>query len=227
MRRILITALLAALTLGGQAHATPFPFKHLKRILFPFRSNFLRQAKSAPCRIGFAVCPAVPVFSLLETTKLHEPVTALDPSQLVTLQTRAEWGGPFAHRWLEVESSSGPVTIGYGPATIPFIDAGQISLGDAYGNVERISGIPLYPMLAPPPANYHYARKPQEGHPVGEPVTITVAQADTLIAHMQHKKFVGPYIPIFHDCRTFVCSVKASAAGKSQLPCYLLFKGYW
>jgi hypothetical protein len=40
-------------------------------------------------------------------------------------------------------------------------------------------------------------------------------------------KFIFPYIPIFHDCRTFVCAVQSSVRGKSTLPCYLLFKGYW
>ncbi len=43
----------------------------------------------------------------------------------------------------------------------------------------------------------------------------------------RHRKFIFPYIPIFHDCRTFVCAVQSSARGKSTLPCYLLFKGYW
>ena len=39
--------------------------------------------------------------------------------------------------------------------------------------------------------------------------------------------FIELYVPIFHDCRTFACSVQAAAEGYSSLACYLLFKGYW
>jgi hypothetical protein len=143
------------------------------------------------------------------------------------LEQRTEHGGPFAHHWLELETSAGRITIGFGPATLPFIDAGQVSLQDQYGNVERISGMHPLPWLAMPPINYHYARAPGVGHPIGKPVPLNLGQSDALVRKLQHLKFVSPYVPIFHDCRTFACTVQASAQHRSTLPCYLLFKGYW
>ena len=150
-----------------------------------------------------------------------------NPNRVVSLQLRGSYGGPFAHHWLEVESSRGRVALGFGPATLPFIDAGQVSLQDTYGNIERISGMHPLLVLGLPPLNYRYAKAPGSGHVTGKPTPLTVAQADALIEKMRHRKFVGPYVPIFHDCRTFVCSVQASARGRSSLPCYVLFKGYW
>jgi len=135
--------------------------------------------------------------------------------------------GPFCHHWLEIDSSHGKVTLGYGPATVPFIDAGQIALRDEYGNSELINGMHPFPVLGLPPVRYHYAKPPGAGRPLGKPVPLTIAQADALIQKQLHHKFVVPYIPIFHDCRTYVCSVQANAKGKSSLPCYLLFRGYW
>jgi len=58
-------------------------------------------------------------------------------------------------------------------------------------------------------------------------LSLTIAQADALVEKQRHRKFIGPYVPIFHDCHTWVCTVEASVNGKSTLPCYLLFKGYW
>ena len=145
----------------------------------------------------------------------------------VIFELRALHGGPFAHHWLQVESSIGAVTLGFGPATVPFIDAGQISLQDRYGNIERISGMHPVPVLGLPPLSYRYAKTPGAGHPLGKPIPLTVAQADVLIQKIRRHKFVGPYVPIFHDCRTFACSVQAAAQGRSSLPCYLLFRGYW
>ena len=145
----------------------------------------------------------------------------------MSLELRALHRGPLAHHWLEVESSRGKVTLGFGPATLPFIDAGQISLQDRYGNIERISGMYPLPMLGLPPLNHRYAKAPGAGHPIGTPIQLTVAEADTLVQKVRDHKFIGPYVPIFHDCRTFACSVQAAARGRSSLPCYVLFKGYW
>ncbi len=143
------------------------------------------------------------------------------PSRVVNLYVRTLHGGPLAHHWMEVESSSGPVTIGFGPATLPFIDAGQISIWYAHGKVERRGAIRLIS------TGFNYAKPPGVGYPIGQPISLTVAQADALVEKERHRKFIFPYIPIFHDCRTFVCAVQASVRGKSTLPCYLLFKGYW
>lgn len=142
-------------------------------------------------------------------------------SRVVNMYVRTLHGGPLAHHWIELESSRGPVTLGFGPANVPFIDAGQISLWYADGEVERRGAIRLFS------TGFNYAKPPGEGHPVGEPIHLTLAQSDALVEKQRHRKFIFPYIPIFHDCRTFVCAVQSSVRGKSTLPCYLLFKGYW
>jgi hypothetical protein len=142
-------------------------------------------------------------------------------SRIVTMQLRTLHGGPFAHHWIQLEGSHGEVTIGYGPASIPFIDAGEVSVWDAQGNVERFSGIHILP------TNFNYSKPPGAGHAIGKPILLTVAQSDALIAKERRRHFFIPYIPIFHDCRTFACAAQASVQGKSSLPCYLLLKGYW
>lgn len=147
--------------------------------------------------------------------------TAGGSSRVVIMQLRTLHGGPFAHHWIQLESSHGEVTIGYGPASIPFIDAGEISVWDAQGNVERFSGIHVLP------TNFNYSKPPGSGYAIGKPIQLTVAQSDALIEKERHRRFFIPYIPIFHDCRTFTCAAEASVQGKSSLPCYLLFKGYW
>ena len=218
----------AARTSSTVAGATPRAVKLLRRLVAPFRSNPFLESRATPCNLGFARC-FLPDASL-EPTRTSESEPDLvhdDPSQVVTLELRALHRGPFAHHWLEVESSKGKVTVGFGPATLPFIDAGQISLQDRYGNIERISGMYPLPMLGLPPLNYRYAKAPGTGHAIGQPIQLTVTEADTLVQKVRDHKFVGPYVPIFHDCRTFACSVQAAAQGRSSLPCYLLFKGYW
>jgi hypothetical protein len=160
-------------------------------------------------------------------TEFEFKLAAEDSGRPVMLQLRADHGGTLGHQWLELESRGGGMTIGFGPATLPFIDSGEVSLQDRYGNIKWISGMHPLPWLALPPVKYHYARSPGEGHAVGKPIPLTGAQAEALIRKLQHLKFVGPYIPIFHDCHTFTCAVQASAQGHSTLPCYLLFKGQW
>ena len=217
LRHLHVLALLSVV-----AFAAPWPVRVLHRLMDPFRTNPFRQAGTTPCSLGFASCllPETP-------TTADLPVEAPDPDKVVTLQLRALHGGPFAHHWLEFDSSMGKVTLGYGPATLPFIDAGQISLQDTHGNVERISGMHPLPFLGLPPLNYRYAKAPGSGHPISKPISMTMAQADALVERATRTKYVGPYIPIFHDCRTYVCAVQAKIQGRSSLPCYLLFKGYW
>jgi hypothetical protein len=155
------------------------------------------------------------------------PELMQNPARIVSLELRSQHRGPFCHHWLQAESSIGSVTLGYGPATIPFIDAGQISLQDQNGNVERISGMYPIPFLGPPPLNYRYARAPGSGHTIGKSIELTLAQSDALIQQERKHGFVVPYIPLFHDCRTYTCKVLATAKRQSSLPCYVLFKGYW
>jgi hypothetical protein len=214
--------------LPGGAAATTGPAKLLRRLVAPFRSHPFLQTSAGPCSIGFAHCFVSPESTQPTNAEFDPREQAVeDPSRTVTMQLRSLRRGPFCHHWLEVETRHGLVTIGFGPATVPFIDAGQISLQDAHGNIERISGMHPIPLLGLPPANYHYAKPPGAGRPLGPPVRLTLAQADAVIERQRRRKFVSPYIPIFSDCRTFTCSVAAGARGRSSLPCYLLFKGYW
>ena len=211
------------------AGAAPWTAKLLHRMVAPLRSNPFLESRVTPCNLGIATCflPAASSPRPSSSSEFRLAPVIDNPSEVVTLQARALHRGPFAHHWLEVESSRGRVTLGFGPATLPFIDAGQISLQDRFGNIERISGMYPLPILGPPPLNYRYAKVPGSGHPIGKPIQLTVAQADALVERVRHHKFIGPYVPIFHDCRTFACSVQAAAQGRSSLPCYLLFKGYW
>ena len=203
--------------------------KVLHRLLAPLRSNPFRVHESQPCGLGFATCflPSNGNHSFFTSSAFDFPKPTQDVSRVVTLELRAKHRGPFSHRWLQIESSIGPVTLGYGPATLPFIDAGQVSLQDGHGNIERISGMYPIPVIGPPPLNYGYAKAPDSGYVVGETVQLTLAQSDALIQRERRRRFVGPYIPFFHDCRTYACRVLANAKGKSSLPCYFLFKGHW
>jgi hypothetical protein len=213
--------------LAAQESGIPrWPVRILKRLFVPFRSDPFSQSKMSRCGLGMATC-----FSSASTAPSRaefEPrFSDQKPVQPVILELRADHGGLLGHRWLELESEEGGMTIGFGPATLPFIDSGEVSLQDRYGNIKWISGMHPLPWLALPPIGYHYARGPGEGHPVGKPIQLTAAQSEALVQKMQHLKFVGPYVPIFHDCHTFTCAVEASAQGHSTLPCYLLFKGHW
>jgi hypothetical protein len=213
--------------LSGQEVAMHrWPVKILQRLLVPFRSNPFSQSSVSPCGPGFAACfsSASAVPSRKQSEFRFAPEDSYRP---VILELRTDHRGPMAHHWLELESAEGRMTIGFGPATLPFIDSGQVSLQDRYGNTKWISGMHPLPWLALPPIKYDYARNPGEGRIIGKPILLTTAQSEALTRKLQHLKFVGPYIPIFHDCRTFTCAVVASAQGHSTLPCYLLFKGYW
>jgi len=146
---------------------------------------------------------------------------------MVLVRTRADYWGPFSHRWLEMEAPSGTRTIGFGPAAIPFIDTGQIGIGDEYGNEQRISGTHVVPFLTLPARNLNYAREVGSGREVGKPFLVPRKRVDELIAREGRKKNVFMYIPLFNDCRTYVCKQKAKLQGKSGIWCHLLLKGYW
>jgi hypothetical protein len=75
--------------------------------------------------------------------------------------------------------------------------------------------------------SYKYARHPGTGIAIGAPIPITLGEADRLVETLQQKRRVAPYIPLFYDCRTFVCRVQEKARGRSGIRCHLLFKGYW
>ena len=224
-----MVVVLVSLGLPTIAPAAPWPIKLLHRLVAPFRSNAFLQDRATPCSLGFANCflPDPPAQPAPPISKPDSPLAIEDSNRITSLELRTSYRGPFAHHWLEFDTSSGKVALGFGPATVPFIDAGQISLQDTYGNVERISGMHPLLVLGLPPLNYRYAKAPGSGHTIGKSIPMTVDQADALLQKMRHRKFVGPYIPFFHDCRTFVCSVQAAEQGRSSLPCYVLFKGYW
>lgn len=222
-----LSSLVIFLVLPANTFAATGPGKVFRRILAPFRSDPFLETKTVRCSIGAADCGMPFPAAQLKPVKFAPAPAVEDPERVVTMQLRTLRRGPFCHHWLELESSHGTVTMGYGPATVPLIDAGEIGVRDQYGNYEVITGMHPVPMLALPPVNYHYAKAMGRGRPVGKPIHLTVAQADAVVQRELHHKFVIPYIPLFHDCRTYVCSVAAGAQGKSSLPCYLLFKGYW
>jgi hypothetical protein len=224
-------ALVGMLLCGVPIHAQTSSrgTKILHRLLAPLRSNPFRVEGSQPCGLGFATCflPPNSAPPVSARSAFDRPENIQESSRVVTLELRTQHRGPFCHHWLQTESSIGPVTLGYGPATIPFIDAGQISLQDGHGNIERISGMHPILIIGLPPLNYSYAKAPDSGHTIGRHIHLTLAQTDALIQKERRHRFVGPYIPFFHDCRTYTCTVLAAAKGESPLPCYLLFKGYW
>jgi hypothetical protein len=212
---------------SGQEVATHrWPVKVLQRLLAPFRSNPFSQSTVSLCELGLATCYSS-ASAVTSRTELEVKLAVEDSYRPALLEVRTDHGGPLAHHWLELDSPEGEITFGFGPATLPFLDSGQVSLQDRYGNTKWISGMHPLPWLALPPIKYNYAPSPGEGRIIGKPILLTMAQSEALTRRLQHLKLVGPYIPVFHDCRTFTCAMQASAQGRSTLPCYLLFKGYW
>jgi hypothetical protein len=123
------------------AAGTHWPVKVLKRLLAPCRSHAFLQTAASPCDIGLATCFA-PESLTPSPFKLEPKVAGEDLSRPAMLELHTGRGGPLAHHWLELEGVAGRMTIGFGPATLPFIDAGQVSLQDRYGNIKRISHAP-------------------------------------------------------------------------------------
>ncbi len=147
--------------------------------------------------------------------------TKEDSATLVPIAFRAGRGGFFAHHWIDVQTSTGHVTLGFGSALLPMFDRGQVTVQDAYGNVEHEffpRAMPLY---------LDFGRVPGTGRDIAPTVYVPVARADQIVEQQRHRRFIFPYIPLFHDCRTYMCAMRASIEGKSRLPCYLLLKGYW
>ncbi len=115
----------------------------------------------------------------------------------------------------------GAVTLGFGSALLPFIDRGQVTVEDAQGRVQHeyaLHALPFY---------LSFGRPPGMGKEIGEVVYVPVSRADQIVEQQRHRRFIFPYIPLFHDCRTYVCAMQATVEGKSKLPCYFLLKGYW
>jgi len=127
----------------------------------------------------------------------------------------------FSHQWLEIQTSHGPVTLGFGSALLPFIDRGQVTIQDARGRVQHEYALRMLPFYL------NFGRAPGMGTDIDEPVYVPLSRADQIVEQQRHRRFIFPYIPLLHDCRTYVCAMQATIEGKSKLPCYLLFKGYW
>ncbi len=232
IRTLLCLFLFAGGALAQDAESTsPSPNKKTawwRRIITPFRPSPSPDVSRKPCGLGFVSCFSEPLAAHTQSEFASIPSKdETNESRKVLLWKRTDGRGPLAHHWLEMETSIGVVTLGFGPATIPFIDSGQISLQDSHGNIERISGGHPIPPLTLPPVNYRYAKRPGEGKIDGEPIEITLQQANEIVRKNRSRKFIFPYIPIFNDCRTFVCKTQEKANGKSGILCHLLLKGYW
>ena len=165
----------------------------------PFADDFARESPSAPI-------------------SANSPES---PFGMARVAFRSSRGGLFAHHWVEVQTSKGSFTLGFGPAMIPFIDRGQITVEDRYGHIEW-----RY-LLHPFSLHWNFARAPGIGRNIARVAYLPISKADALVENQRHRHPILPYIPFFHDCRTYVCTVQASIQGKSRLPCYLLLKGYW
>ncbi len=146
--------------------------------------------------------------------------TSRTQTRLVPIAFRTGKGMIFPHRWLEIQTSSGAVTLGFGSALLPFIDRGQVTIEDAQGRVQHqyaLHALPFYLNVERPPG-------------IGKDIQVIYvpeARANEIVEQQRHRRFIFPYIPLFHDCRTYVCAMQATIEGKSKLPCYLLLKGYW
>ena len=178
------------------------------------------QHSPTPCP-GSGACfvsanPAAPERNSLEAMSL-----LANSSGLVPVQVRmSNVAGPLGHKWVQVGAGENAVTIGYGAANFPLGDSGQVVITDRHG-VDTVSRWHLFPFHLPP------SELPDRGHRVGKPIYVTVVQAQKLIVQQRRHRFVFPYIPLFHDCHTYVCELMATAEGKSALPCYLWFKGHF
>ena len=149
-------------------------------------------------------------------------VTSENASPLVPVELRAGHRAAFfSHRWLQIQTSRGPVTLGFGSALLPFIDRGQVTVQDAQGREEHEYPLHILPFYL------DFGRAPGMGREVGKALYISQARADQIVEEQRHRRIIFPYVPLFHDCRTYVCAMQATLEGKSKLPCYLLLKGYW
>jgi len=170
-------------------------------------------APSATCLV--AAVPKPEGYSL-ETVHLLANSDGLVPVQA----HMAHLAGPLSHKWVQFGTGQNAITFGYGAANIPLVDSGQVIVTYKHG-VELVSPWHILP------GHFTRAELPDRGRTIGPPVYITVAKAQKLIREQRRRRFVFPYIPLFHDCHTYVCSLMAQAEGKSSLPCYLWFKGHF
>jgi hypothetical protein len=191
-----------ALVLFWPAAAAPRKAKWWERVVAPLRPRVY------DIRAGARFAPALPP----------------QPGGDATLVRLGYGNGRFDHQWLELETSEGPVAVGFGPATFRFIDAGQVTIRDADGKGHWLSGLSVFPFLTLPQVAHDYAGKAGEGFAVRKPIRISREQADAIVRDLRSSRAIVPYIPLFYDCHTFACRVEAKAAGKSTLPCYLPFR---
>lgn len=147
--------------------------------------------------------------------------TQQNQAGLVPISFRSGKGMLFSHQWLEIQTSTGPVTLGFGSALLPFIDRGQVTIQDAYGQVEHEYALSVLPFYL------NFGRPPGMGQDIAKVIYVPVSRADQIVEQQRHRRFIFPYVPLFHDCRTYVCAMQATIEGKSKLPCYFLLKGYW
>jgi hypothetical protein len=149
------------------------------------------------------------------------PVVSPTPgSAMVPIAFRGGKGMLLSHRWIEVQTSNGPVTLGFGSALLPFVDRGQITVQNAEGQVEHKYALHFVPPLS-------FGRAPGMGKDITQTLYVAQTRADQIVNEQRHRRFIFPYVPFLHDCRTYVCAMQATIQGKSKLPCYLLLKGYW
>ena len=147
-------------------------------------------------------------------------ISSIAAPSMAPISFREGKGMVLSHEWIEVQTSHGPVTLGFGSALLPFIDRGQITVQDVEGRVEHEYALRFVPPLS-------FGRAPGMGKDISQTVYVSQPRADQIVEQQRHRKFIFPYIPFLHDCRTYVCAMQATVEGKSKLPCYLFLKGYW
>lgn len=180
----------------------------------------LAQHFESPCAAG-GICFLAGNGVTPDPNSLESINLLANSSGLVPVQVRmSNVAGPLGHKWVQVGTGENAVTIGYGAANFPLADSGQVVITDRRG-VETVSRWHLFPFHLPP------AELPDRGHTVGPPVYVSVEQAQTFIVQQRRRRFLFPYVPLFHDCHTYACKLMANAQGESALPCYLLFKGHF
>jgi hypothetical protein len=170
------------------------------------------------------VAPFRPRVYDVRARRLFAPSPPAAPGPTATLVRFGHGNGRLDHQWIELDTSQGPVNIGFGPATFRFIDAGQVTIRDRNGNRLWISGLSVIPLLTFPQAPNDYAGRPGEGFPVKPPIRLPLSRADRLVRDLRSSHAIVPYIPFLYDCHTFACRLEAKARGTSTLPCYLPFR---
>jgi len=178
------------------------------------------QHNIAPCAANLNCLLSAEV-AAPDPSSLEAIASMTNSAGLVPIQVRmSRIGGPFGHKWIQIGTGEDAVTIGYGAGDFPLIDSGQIVVTDR----KRVDIVSRWHLV---PGHITPAEKPDHGRALGEPIFVSVAEAQNLLRSQRRHRIVAPYILLFHDCHTYVCALMASAQGKSTLPCYLYFKGHF